>query len=132
MTKEELMLIPITLQGKISPEYQSHHISPTAGYTPSAKNFYLQGRYPQDSPLHMGSLYQPPGYGTMVDYNLGNMTKLKNMREFLEHIRLADYQSYLDTLTVDASMVEDPLTFFQIMDELTDKKAFTKPISLTA
>lgn len=68
----------------------------------------------------------------MVDYNLGNMTKLKNMREFLEHIRLADYQSYLDTLTVDASMVEDPLTFFQIMDELTDKKAFTKPISLTA
>lgn len=98
----------------------------------------MQGRYPgmQDSPLHMSSLYQPPhyatgSYGGMVDYNLGNLERLKNMREFLSHVRLADYQTYLDTLTVDSTMVEDPTLFFEMMDELTDQKAFRKPISLT-
>jgi hypothetical protein len=46
------------------------------------------------------------------------------MKDFLSYIRLTDYQYYLDTITVDQSVVSEPILFFNLMADLTDNKAF--------
>ena len=44
---------------------------------------------------------------------------------------MIDYQVYMDTLTVDVALVQDPSNFFSLMETLSDKKAFRKPVTIT-
>jgi hypothetical protein len=53
------------------------------------------------------------------------------MKDFLAQIRLIDYQVYMDTLTADVALVQDPSNFFSLMETLSDKKAFRKPVIIT-
>ena len=38
------------------------------------------------------------------------------MKDFMGHVRFTDYQSYIDTLTVDKELVAEPHVFFALME----------------
>ena len=49
-----------------------------------------------------------------------------------KHIRLTDFKKELDTLTVTQDLVEDSNLFFNLMDEVTEGKAFREAIKFSS
>ena len=64
--------------------------------------------------------------------SLGQATLRKLHVEFLSHIRLTDYRKPYDTLTVSPQMVHDVDYFFTLMSRITEKKAFSEIVMLSA
>ena len=49
--------------------------------------------------------------------------------EFLSNIRLSDYLNRFDTITVTEKMVADPKHFFELIDIVTEKRAFREQLN---
>lgn len=59
---------------------------------------------------------------------LGSQAVKENQNYFLKNIRITDNKRECDTITVAQSLVEDTDSFFDLMREVTDNKAFHEPI----
>ena len=64
--------------------------------------------------------------------SIGQATLRKLHVEFLSHIRLTDYKKPYDTLTVSTQMVHDVDYFFSLMSMITEDKAFSEVVMLSA
>ena len=64
--------------------------------------------------------------------SIGQATLRKLHVEFLSHIRLTDYRKPYDTLTVSPQLVDDADHFFSLMSKITDQKAFSDVVMLSA
>lgn len=51
--------------------------------------------------------------------------------EFLSQIRLTDYQSRFDTITVSEKLVADAKNFFKLMTTVTNERAFQEQLSFS-
>lgn len=49
------------------------------------------------------------------------------LQEILKHVRLTDYFSCLDTITITEELVQDSDLFFKLMLFATNNQAFTSP-----
>jgi hypothetical protein len=59
--------------------------------------------------------------------NLGSQQARVVNEEFLKNIRVTDYQSQFDTITVSPHLVTDSNRFFDLIAEVTQHKAFREP-----
>jgi len=60
-----------------------------------------------------------------AEYVINTMSLL--LQEILKHVRLTDYFSCLDTITITEELVQDSDIFFKLMLFATNNQAFTSP-----